>query len=410
MLSLNRWILFNAEAFANDTLFSAPQIAKYDYIISNPPYFKIQKSDIRAKIAHDLVYGQPNIYALFMGLASKLLTANGELIFITPRSFAAGHYFKAFRESFFSEISISNIHIFQSRNKMFKNDNVLQENIIIRATKQNNDNIEISVSESINDLKNSKKTFFKQHELIDFNSPEKILFIPSSVQEAESINVFRQWHHSLNDYNIQISTGPVVAFRCKDFFVSEYTKELDIVPLIWLHNVKKMKLAFPLAKKNKSSYIIDSSQSRKVLLENKNYILIRRFSSKDDKSRLVCSPYFAINNEFSRIGIENHLNYIYRPNGELSDEEIWGISALFNSTLFDTYFRTFNGNTQVGAVELKQLRMPPLEQILRIGKKIKQAVSLQKEQIDEIIHEILQGDHYVKINGSTEDFKRVGIA
>lgn len=404
------FILSNADGFAKTNLFEISSIKKYDYIISNPPYFKISKSDTRALVAKELVYGQPNIYSLFMGLAAKLLKTNGELIFITPRSFAAGNYFKAFRKSFFRDVNISNIHIFESRNKMFKNDNVLQENIILRATKEKNTTIKISVSVSEKDLNASNFTTFKTEELVDIHSKEKTLFIPSNHKEAETINIFRKWTNSLNDFNIEISTGPVVAFRSKDFLVSDYSINIKLAPLLWLHNIKEMEFIYPLKKGTKPSYIIDNTESRKVLIKNKNYILIRRFSSKDDQSRLVCSPYFASSTNADRIGIENHLNYVYRPNGELSELEIWGISALFSSSLFDTYFRTFNGNTQVGASELKLIKMPPFEKILLIGEKIKHAIKPQKEEIDRYINEILLETHYVKNKRSANDLARVGVA
>ena len=396
--------------FSNNTLFGNEAVQKYDYIISNPPYFKISKSDKRAQVAKELVYGQPNIYSLFMGLSAKLLKPNGELIFITPRSFAAGNYFKAFRNSFFKNVSISNIHIFESRNKMFKNDNVLQENIIVRATKEKSSTINITVTECAKDLNQPQKYNYHTEELIDSNSKENILFIPSNPVEAKTINVFRQWKNTLNDFNIQISTGPVVAFRCEDYLISDLDLKVSIAPLVWLHNIKEMEFAYPLKKGTKQSYIIDSEESKKVLLKNKNYILIRRFSSKDDKSRLVCCPYFASNSKYERIGIENHINYVYRPNGELSEEEIWGISALFSSKLFDTFFRTFNGNTQVGASELKQIKMPPLEKIIMIGKILKNTFQPTKTEIENIINNVLFETPYVKNRRSTSNFERVGIA
>jgi len=404
------FVLFNSDVFLQNTLFEAQVVEQYDYIISNPPYFKISKSDNRAQVAKELVYGQPNIYSIFMGLSAKLLKPDGELIFITPRSFAAGNYFKAFRNSFFKEVSVSNIHIFESRNKMFKNDKVLQENIIIRATKQKTSTIEVSVTECEKDLNQPQNSTYDTNELIDLNSKEKVLFIPSNSIEANTIKVFSQWHNTLNDYNIQISTGPVVAFRCKEFLIPDPISDMPIAPLVWLHNIKEMEFVFPLKKGAKQSYILDSEESKKVLLKNKNYILIRRFSSKDDKSRLICSPYFASSSGFERIGIENHINYVYRPNGELSNEEIWGISALFSSKLFDTYFRTFNGNTQVGASELKQITMPSLERIITIGGILQSTNHPSKIEIENIINNILFGIPYVKNRRSTINIERVGVA
>lgn len=404
------FILENSKVFNVSTLFGFEKVTQYDYIISNPPYFKISKTDKRAIAAKELVYGQPNIYSLFLGVAARLLKQDGELIFITPRSFAAGNYFKAFRQSFFSNVSISNIHIFESRNKMFKNDSVLQENIILRATKQPNTEIKITTSKCVKDLNNPTENIFKTNSLIDLKSVDKILFIPSNNKESSSIEIFKKWQNTLNDYNIKISTGPVVAFRCTDFLKMDGVINEFLSPLIWLHNIKEMEFIYPLQKGKKPRLIINSDESRKVLLKNKNYILLRRFSSKDDKSRLVCCPYFSTYFNAEMVGFENHLNYIHRPNGELSEDEIWGISALYNSSLFDTYFRTFNGNTQVGATELKQIKMPPLDDIILIGRKIKEFIIPEKQVIDAIVNEVLLEKYYVKNTRGTGDSASVGVA
>ena len=404
------FVLDNSDAFNSNSLFGTEKVKQFDYIISNPPYFKIPKADKRASVAKELVYGQPNIYSIFMGLSAKLLKSQGELIFITPRSFAAGNYFKAFRQSFFNEVSISDIHIFESRDKMFKNDNVLQENIILRATKIKNPSIKVTVSECDRGLLNPTEYFYPTGELIDLKSKDKILFIPSNQNESETIKIFRKWNNTINDFNIQISTGPVVAFRCTDFLKNEGQVNGDIAPLVWLHNVKEMEFVYPLQKGNKPSLIENKANSRKVLLKNKNYIFIRRFSSKDDNSRLVCCPYFAQSIETEMIGVENHINYIHRPNGDLNENEIWGISALYSSSLFDTFFRTFNGNTQVGASELKQIKMPPLEDIEVIGNKVKQSQNHNKQEIDKIINEVLLERIYVKNTRSSSNFERVGVA
>ena len=404
------FVLENSNVFNVSNLFGLEKVKRYDYIISNPPYFKISKTDNRAVVAKELVYGQPNIYSLFMGVAAKLLKHDGELIFITPRSFAAGNYFKAFRQSFFSEVSISNIHIFESRNKMFKNDNVLQENVILRATKQSNSEIKITVSECDKGLYNPREIVFNTNALINLKSKDKVLFIPSNDEETNTIEIFKKWHNTLNDFNIQISTGPVVAFRCTEFLKSEGIINGSLSPLIWLHNIKEMEFIYPLQKGRKPDLIVNSDESKKVLLKNKNYILLRRFSSKDDKSRLVCCPFFSSILDTEMIGFENHINYIHRPNGDLSENEIWGISALYNSSLFDTYFRTFNGNTQVGANELKQIKMPPLDVIILIGSKIKEYNKPDKQAIDIIVNQVLLEKPYVKNTRSTGDFASIGFA
>ncbi len=59
------------------------------------------------------------------------------MVAIVPRSFCNGPYFKPFREQFFSMMSLRHIHVFEKRDRAFKDDAVLQENIIIHAVKDN---------------------------------------------------------------------------------------------------------------------------------------------------------------------------------------------------------------------------------------------------------------------------------
>jgi adenine-specific DNA-methyltransferase len=68
------------------------------------------------------------------------------------------------------------------------------------------------------------------------------------------------------------------------------------------------------------------------------------------------------------IALENHLNYIHRPGGHLTEEEAWGLSILYNSSILDSYFRAINGNTQVSATELRAMPLPDQETIATLGK------------------------------------------
>ena len=64
------------------------------------------------------------------------------------------------------------------------------------------------------------------------------------------------------------------------------------------------------------------------------------------------------------------MNYIYRPKGHLRRDEVMGLTALLDSKMFDTWFRTFNGNINVSATELRMMPLPPIETIREIGRKI----------------------------------------
>lgn len=91
------FVLAYSGIFQSNNLFGIEAYDTYDIVISNPLYSKIGKNDPRAVITETIVYGQPNIYAVFMVVASRLLKPDGQLVFIVPRGFAAGQYFRRFR-------------------------------------------------------------------------------------------------------------------------------------------------------------------------------------------------------------------------------------------------------------------------------------------------------------------------
>lgn len=343
----------------------------FDYVISNPPYFKLSKGDKRVKLLQKLFKGQSNIYSAFMAVSANLLKSNGELIFIVPRSFTSGQYFNSFRDYFFKHIHLNFVHLFKSRSKTFDRDNVLQEILILKGSKVFSDRIIISTSEGTRDLENRSERNYEIENVLDLSSIAKIFHLPTTVYEDRVMSIFKSWNKRLIDFNIQISTGPIVSFRSKEYLYAVYeNSSVFLTSLFWLQNVTKMNVEWPLFNSNKNQYISVTDISKKSMVPNKNYVFLRRFSSKDDTSRLIAAPYFKETNNVEVIGIENKLNYIYSLDGELQESEIVGIAALLNSELFDTYFRTFNGNINVSATEIRLLSFPAIETIRELGNQL----------------------------------------
>ncbi len=394
-IQTNDFILENADCLTDIGNLFSQTIDPFDIIVSNPPYFKLPIDDKRAVAAKAVVNGHPNIYAIFMAISARLLKENGQLIFITPRSYASGSYFKLFREYFFKIIEIDKVHLFVSRKDTFNRDKVLQETVIIKGTRKEKTNpkhkVNVYSSHGLKDIDSPIIKSFALKEVIDLNSNEKILYLPTSDSDEAILNVFKNWNGNLNKYNIQISTGPVVAFRSKDHIHDTNQNGTEfLAPLFWLHNVKQMILEWPMPKPDKGQYVRIQVESKSILIPNKNYVLLRRFSSKDDKSRLVAAPYFCNFIEVEYIGVENKVNYIYRPKGHLERNEVVGLCALLNSSLFDSYFRIFNGNVNVSATELREIPLPPLETIKEIGNSVILANDFSVDNANKIVSELFE--------------------
>jgi adenine-specific DNA-methyltransferase len=83
--------------------------------------------------------------------------------------------------------------------------------------------------------------------------------------------------------------------------------------------------------------------------------------------------------------LENHLNYVYRPNGELSNDEALGLAALFNSALLDRYFRAISGNTQVNAAEIRAMPVPCADTIREIGRAIGKSTDRASHEVERMV-------------------------
>ena len=347
---------------------------QFDIVIANPPYFKLSKSDPRASKHAYAVYGQPNIYGLFMAACARILKPAGRWCFITPRSWTNGPYFAATRRQMLRWLHIDGIHVFESRQDHFTDDEVLQEAMITWATAQAGvvNTIVISTSQGVRDLADATLRALPSCEVIGGNN-DSVISLPTQ----DDSSVLQRFSATLSTYGIRVSTGPVVAFRAAEHITE--TKRKGMVPLLWMQHVNHMCLSWPIRKKRE--HIAANAKTAWMLVPNENMVVMRRFSPKEDRRRITAAPYIAKSLPGSVIGLENHTNYLYRPGGSLSADEVRGIAAFLNSRFVDKYLRTVSGNTQINASDLRTLPLPPLSQLIAIGLSLSDGATLKQADL-----------------------------
>ena len=341
--------------------------ARYDLIIANPPYFKLNKSAPQAVAHAYAVYGQPNIYGLFMAASAQLLAPGGRWCFITPRSWTNGSYFAAVRRHMLAWLRIDAMHVFESRVAHFTDDDILQEAMITWATAQGSPvpDILVSTSQGIHDLPTAAMRMLPAIRIVG-SDIERTIALPLSEQDGSL-----PCSETLDSLGLKVSTGPVVAFRATRHISPGKGK--NTVPLLWMQHVARMAVSWPIDKKRE--HIAACVDSAWMLVPNTPMVLLRRFSPKEDVRRITAAAYTG-DLKGSQIGLENHLNYIYRPGGLMSPTEAMGIAAYLNSWQVDVYLRSVAGSTQVNARELRQLPMPSAQQLEEIGQRCKAGMSL----------------------------------
>ena len=334
-----------------------------------------------------VVHGQPNVYAFFMAAAAELLLPDGDMVAITPRSYFNGPYFKKFRKWFFDRMTARHIHVFESRREAFNEDDVLQENVILLA-KKGGRRTDIALTKSFGrDLRDVQKHLVPYDKTIDNSNGDHIVRVATSQLEHEIVATLDGLPHRLRSLGFEISTGPVVTFRSSEYLRQRASN--NTAPLLWMHNVRPFVTRYP-PKNGKPTHIEVCEGSMRLLVPAKRYVLLKRFTAKEEKRRLVAGIMESNDSYSEWVGLENHLNYVYRKGSDLTKAEAFGLAAFFNSVLVDRYFRAISGNTQVNATEIRAMPMPNMHILAQIGEEVAAAKDQNLEKIERIVGRTLR--------------------
>jgi adenine-specific DNA-methyltransferase len=227
-----------------------------------------------------------NLYTAFLGIVIMLLEPGGELVAITPRSFCNGPYYKPFRKLFLGNMALQRIHVFESRRHAFKDDDVLQENIIFHAIKgAKQGSVSLSSSSGLDFFTNMTIRKVDYGQLVNPEDAEAFIHIPTTELDQRVIDRIKVFNHTLKDLDMNVCTGPVVDFRVREHIRAR--PESSTIPLIYPTHFEKNFIAWPKLDGRKPNAIINSDSSRKWLMPNGYYTVVRRFSSKEEKRRVV---------------------------------------------------------------------------------------------------------------------------
>lgn len=355
----------------------------FTHAILNPPYKKISSRSLHRALLRDVGIETVNLYTAFVALAVSLMVPGGTLVAIIPRSFCNGPYYRPFREFVMRHAAIRHIHLFTSRTEAFKADKVLQENVII-TLERDAEQADILVSTSTSgDMDDYSVTQFPFASIVRPGDAEKFIHIPGVEGEME----LSQAVSSLASLGIEVSTGPVVDFRLKEYL--RETPHDDDAPLLYSGHFNG-KTEWPKPGFKKPNAIARCPETLKWLYPNGYYVIVRRLSSKEEKRRIVAylvDP--ALFPDKPYLGFENHLNVFHCRKQGLDGDLACGLKLYLNSRFIDTLFRRFNGHTQVNATDLRALPYPAILKLVELGKWAKAQKGLTEEMIEKHLEAVL---------------------
>jgi len=388
-------IVFNGEIRAEDFiaaaiagteegLFAYPS-ESFTHAILNPPYKKISSQSAARKRLDAAGMEVSNLYAAFVWLSSRLLAPGGELAAITPRSFCNGPYFRRFRFDFLDMMNLRRIHVFDSRKKAFGDDNVLQENIIYHAVRMEmkDEQIDVSSSEGLDFDKIVNRTIPYECVVLP-KDRDAFIHLVMNNDDDRVVERMRQFTATLSALGLEVSTGRVVDFRAREHLCLQ--PEDGAAPLIYPVHFQDGFVSWPATNGKKANAIALSEQTADLMVKSGYYVLTKRFSSKEERRRVVAAVYDPLRIASPVVGFENHLNYFHACGKGMSELMAKGLALYLNSSLFDRHFRLFSGHTQVNATDLRKMTYPTREELEKIGRHVQDRMP-ENEIIDMILEE-----------------------
>lgn len=361
---------FSFEIFGNDFIeeaVNAIQFQKFDFthVILNPPYKKIGSNSRYRLLLRQVGIETVNLYSAFVALAVALAAPGGQIVAIIPRSFCNGPYYRPFRDFILESAAIRHLHLFESRSQAFRDDDVLQENIIIRLERGGRQGpvaVSTSADDSFGDLVAHEYPFDR---IVFPEDTERFIHVPTS-PEGDAAGSCRLCRYSLAELGIQVSTGPVVDFRLKEHLRD--MPDAGTVPLLYPVHFKDGSIAWPMLGMKKPNAILRNVETEKCLYPRGYYCAVRRFSSKEEMRRIVASVVDpATLGGAPVLGFENHLNLFHDNKRGLPQALAHGLALFLNTTPVDEQFRRFSGHTQVNATDLKTMKYPSRAVLAELG-------------------------------------------
>jgi adenine-specific DNA-methyltransferase len=365
----------------------APHRPQFNAAIVNPPYRKIRSDSSTRLLLRSSGIETSNLYTGFVALITKLLAERGELVAITPRSFCNGPYFKPFRTDFLETMSLRRLHVFESRSTAFSRDNVLQENIILRAVKDPAKPANVIISSSRGaqgGLVTEREVAYR--EVVSPDDAEQFIRLAEDQAHDSARAIMARLSSALPGLGVSVSTGRVVDFRAKEFLRQQPGH--NTAPLIYACHFNGGFVHWPKERTRKPNAIVSNEQTRELLVPAGVYVLVKRFSAKEERKRIVACICDSHKIGAPLVGFENHLNCFHINGHGLPMALAKGLAAFLNSTVVDVYFRQFNGHTQVNATDLRSLNYPSRAELEGLGRRIPDP-GLPQAELDALVEDEL---------------------
>jgi adenine-specific DNA-methyltransferase len=282
-------------------------------------------------------------------------------------------------------MSLDFMHLYGQRHDVFADTEVLQENVVMK-TRRAPQSTSITLSTSLGATEPRTTRTVPATEVLRPDDPHAFVRLPMNEWDTLVVETVANLPASLANLGLAVSTGRVVDFRTRPNLRQDPGS--GTVPLIYPGHFQHGRIAWPSPGSKKPNALHHDDSTSALMLPNETYVLVKRFSAKEERRRVVAAVSGPPEIPGPHVAFENHLNVFHREQHGLPEALACGLAGFLNSTLIDDYVRTFSGHTQINATDLRQLRYPTVEELVRLGEAL-DATSPQ----DQAAHDAIVADH-----------------
>jgi adenine-specific DNA-methyltransferase len=337
-------------------------VRHFDVVVCNPPFRKLNAEDAEAYRPHyaDVMQAQPNLYALFIGLAVRLAKSNGLVGLVTPTSFLSGQYFSSVRTFLLNNVQIVHVGLVPQKANVYLS---VEQETALTLLRTSPPTMPETQRPGISIVKRDGQYSKIGHCPLP-NSGHSWPLARSSddvaLLRSASKSPFR-----LADYGYTPTVGYFVWNRDKRpayMTLDEVPKHRrqHVVPLLWSSDVQQSgSLLFdPRTSAHGQHRYVDFDGSTHPAVKHQSGILLQRVTSSEQPRRLigaVLSEAF-VKEHGGYVG-ENHVVVLERrdPSIGIAPRQLL---RLLETNAVDRYFRCISGSSNVSVFELDQLPLP----------------------------------------------------
>lgn len=266
---------------------------EFSIILGNPPYFKLDSKALKDIDGYDaIIYGQPNIYSLFMHWGISHLRTNGTMSFIVPQSIRSGLYFKNLREEM-KELRIKSILHIDSRQNIF--DRAEQAVFIICLQNKPVCNTKTRI-QFINGNQNVLSEFSISRSKLMMGKDNNYMFIINKKSEMYDVleKVYKNGTTlSVNDSLVKFSNGLFVWNQHKESLADSSDKA---IPIVYGGDVQPVNFQFitSWANDERKAFARITDKTRPYVLSGKR-LLVQRTTNFEKDIRLKAYSNLIVN-------------------------------------------------------------------------------------------------------------------